>query len=176
MRRWLLVIMLFAMFVTSLLAKVTLTVSIWSWDVERYKKLAAEFTKIYPDIEVTFVVNEPDVNGFLTARVAAKQPLPDIVAQSWEGLSYPVSQGWVYPLDDFLKNDKEWTSVPKNLRESFVYNNKTYAVPERLHFQGIYLNLDLLKKLNLPKPVYQWNVELFKQYLRRATTKTSIPV
>lgn len=171
MRRWLLVIMLFAMFVTSLLAKVTLTVSVWSWDVEKYKKLAAEFTKIYPDIEVSFVVNEPDVNGFLTARVAAKQPLPDVVAQSWEGLSYPVSQGWVYPLDEFLKNDKEWTSVPKNLRESFVYNNKTYAVPERLHFQGIYLNLDLLKKLNLPKPVYQWNVELFKQYLRRATTK-----
>ncbi|MCX7654283.1 MAG: extracellular solute-binding protein [Fervidobacterium sp.] len=171
MRRWLLVTMLFAMFVTSLLAKVTLIVSVWSWDVEKYKKLAAEFTKIYPDIEVSFVVNEPDVNGFLTARVAAKQPLPDVVAQSWEGLSYPVSQGWVYPLDEFLKNDKEWTSVPKNLRESFIYNNKTYAVPERLHFQGIYLNLDLLKKLNLPKPVYQWNVELFKQYLRRATTK-----
>lgn len=165
-----LVVVLFIL-VTSTFAKVTLTVAVWSWDVEKYKKLAAEFNKIYPDIEISFVVNEPDVNGFLTARAAAKQPLPDLVAQSWEGLSYPVSQGWVYPLDELLKNDKDWAAVPKNLREAFMYNNKTYAVPERLHFQGIYLNLDLLKKLNLPKPVYQWNVDMFKQYLRRSTTK-----
>jgi len=143
-----LVVVLFIL-VTSTFAKVTLTVAVWSWDVEKYKKLAAEFNKIYPDIEISFVVNEPDVNGFLTACAAAKQPLPDLVTQSWEGLSYPVSQGWVYPLDELLKNDKDWAAVPKNLREAFMYNNKTYAVPERLHFQGIYLNLDLLKKLNL---------------------------
>jgi len=52
-----------------------------------------------------------------------------------------------------------------------MYNNKTYALPERLHFQGIYINLDLLRKLNLTKPPYEWSVEQFKLYLRKSTTK-----
>ncbi|WP_448378474.1 ABC transporter substrate-binding protein [Fervidobacterium sp.] len=168
-RFWLIMVLL--VLSVSIFAKVTITAAVWSWDLEKYKKIAAEFTKIYPDIEVQFLINEPDVNGFLTAQVAAKKPLPDVVVQSWEALPYPVSQGWVYPIDEFLKNDPDLKYVPKALKEAFMYNNKTYALPERLHFQGIYINLDLLKKLNLTKPPYEWSVEQFKLYLRKSTTR-----
>jgi len=140
MRRRFWIVALLLVLSISLFAKVTITAAVWSWDLEKYKKIAAEFTKLYPDIEIQFVVNEPDVNGFLTAQVAAKKPLPDVVVQSWESLAYPVSQGWVYPLDELLKNDADFNRVPKNLREAFMYNKKTYALPERLHFQGIYMS------------------------------------
>ncbi len=164
-------VILILLFAGSLLAKATITVSVWSWDVDNYRKLAAEFNKYYPDINVVVVANEPDVNGFLTAKVAARQPLPDVVAQSWEPLSYPVSQGWVYPLDDFLKNDPYIEFVPESVREAYKYRDKVYALGERLHFEAIILNLDLLEKLNLPKPDYEWKVNEFKNYLRRATTR-----
>ncbi|OAA31937.1 ABC transporter substrate-binding protein [Kosmotoga arenicorallina S304] len=150
---------------------VKITVSVWSWDVDNYKKLAEEFNKYYPDIEVVIIANEPDVNGFLTAKVAARQPLPDVVAQSWEPLSYPVSQGWVYPLNEFLKDDPYYDYVPDSVKNAFKYNDKVYALGERLHFEAIVLNLDLLKKLNLPTPGYDWTVNEFKNYLRRATTR-----
>jgi len=71
MRKSFWLIMLLLVLSVSIFGKVTITAAVWSWDLEKYKKIAAEFTKIYPDIEVQFVVNEPDVNGFLTAQVAA---------------------------------------------------------------------------------------------------------
>ncbi|WP_448375920.1 extracellular solute-binding protein [Fervidobacterium sp.] len=117
MRRRFWIVALLLVLSISLFAKVTITAAVWSWDLEKYKKIAAEFTKLYPDIEVQFVVNEPDVNGFLTAQVAAKKPLPDVVVQSWESLAYPVSQGWVYPLDELLKNDADFNKVPKILEK-----------------------------------------------------------
>lgn len=157
--------------VSSIFAKATITVAVWSWNVDNYKKLAAEFNKYYPDIQVNFIVNEPDINGFLTARAAAKKALPDVVAESWEPLAYPVSQGWVYPLDGFFKDDPYIQYVPESVRNAFKYNNKTYALGERLHFETIVLNLELLKKLNLQKPDYTWTVDQFKTYARRATTK-----
>lgn len=155
----------------SVFGKAVINVSVWSWNVENYKKLAAEFNKYYPDIQVNFIVNEPDVNGFLTARAAAKKALPDVVAESWEPLAYPVSQGWVYPLDEFFKDDPYIQYVPESVRNAFKYNNKTYALGERLHFETIVLNLELLKKLNLQRPDYTWTVDQFKNYARRATTK-----
>ncbi|PHJ12208.1 ABC transporter substrate-binding protein, partial [Fervidobacterium sp. SC_NGM5_G05] len=152
--------------------KATITVSVWSWNVDRYKKLITEFNKYYPDIEVKLIVNEPEVNSFLTARASAKQALPDVIAESWEPLSYPVSQGWVYPLDEFFKDDPYIKYVPNSVRNAFKYNGKTYALGERLHFECIVLNLDLLKKLNLQVPKYEeWTVDLFKNYARRATTR-----
>lgn len=173
MRTWkgMLVVSVLVLFFTVSFAKVTITAAVWSWDLEKYKTIVAEFNKLYPDIQVQLVPNEPDVNGFLTAQAAAKKPLPDVVVQSWEHLPYPVSQGWVYPLDEFVKNDRDWAFVPKNLQEAFSFGGKLYALPERLHFQGIYLNLDLLKKLNLTLPPYQWTIDMFKLYMRRATTR-----
>jgi ABC-type glycerol-3-phosphate transport system substrate-binding protein len=171
MRKFLLALLLI-FFVVSAFAKATITVSVWSWNVDRYKKLIAEFNKYYPDIEVKLVVNQPEVNSFLTARVSAKQALPDVIAESWEPLSYPVSQGWVYSLDEFLKDDPDYRYVPESAKNAFKYRGKTYALPERLHFECIVLNLDLLKKLNLQLPKYEeWTVDLFKQYARKATTK-----
>ncbi|HOJ93866.1 MAG TPA: hypothetical protein PK390_01385 [Fervidobacterium nodosum] len=76
--------MFLLLFSISIFAKATITVSVWSWNVDRYKKLITEFNKYYPDIEVKLVVNEPEVNSFLTARASAKQALPDVIAESWE--------------------------------------------------------------------------------------------
>lgn len=171
MRKLLLPFLLLLFVFSNVFANATITVSVWSWNVDNYKKLVAEFNKYYPNIKVNIIVNEPDINGFLTARVSAKRPLPDVVAESWEPLAYPVSQGWVYPLDEFFKDDPYIQYVPKSVREAFKYNNKTYALGERLHFETIVVNLDLLKKLNLQKPDYTWTVDQFKQYARRATTK-----
>jgi len=49
MRKFLLALLLI-FFVVSAFAKATITVSVWSWNVDRYKKLIAEFNKYYPDI------------------------------------------------------------------------------------------------------------------------------
>ena len=95
MKNFLFFISIFLMLILSatLFANPKITVSVWSWDVDNYKKIAEEFNKYYPDIDIVIVANEPDVNGYLTAKVAARQALPDVVAQSWDPLSYPVSQG-----------------------------------------------------------------------------------
>lgn len=155
----------------AIFAETTIKVAVWSWDVELYKKIVESFNKEYPDIKVEIVVNEPDVNGFLTAKSAAGEELPDVVAQSWMELYYPVSQGWVYPLNEFVENDPDFAFVPKQLQNSYSYNGTLFALPERLHFNTIILNLDLLEKLNLKKPSYLWDINQFRTLARRGTTR-----
>lgn len=79
------------------LARVTLTVAVWSWGMENYKRIAAEYMRMNPGVSIELVQIEPALVGsFFSARVAAKQPLPDIVVECWENLSFFVVQGWVY--------------------------------------------------------------------------------
>ncbi|MEZ0537591.1 ABC transporter substrate-binding protein [Caldicellulosiruptoraceae bacterium PP1] len=149
--------------------KATVYLAVANWDVKDKTALIKLFNKAYPNIVVKFLTYDGNVNDFLTAKVSSKAQLPDIVI-SWESLTYPVSQGWVYPLDEFLQKDNEAKYIPKSILDSFKYGGKTYAVPVWLQFNTFVVNLDLLEELNLDAPKYNWTVDEFKKLAKSATT------
>lgn len=146
----------------------TVVYGVYNWGVEDAKKQVTEFNKVYPNINVQVVGFEGDLNPYLTTQ-AASSTLPDVVF-GWENLNFPVSQGWVYPLDDFLAKDEESKNISATALNGFKFGGKTYALPKGLQFNGVMVNLDLVDQLNMDPPTYDWTVDQFKEYLKKATT------
>ncbi len=151
----------------------TVNYACYDWDVNNDKPLIQEFNKIYPNITVN-PVSFPNGNltTFLTTQ-AASGTLPDM-AYGWENINFPISQGWVLPIDEYLAKDPEYKYLDANFMEAYKFNGKTYAVPVALQFSAILVNLDLIDQLNLDKPSYEWTIDQFKDLGTKATTdKTS---
>lgn len=150
--------------------KVTGTVNfaVPSWDVEDEKKVIEKFNEVYPNVTVNVTGFEGNLNEYLTTQ-AASNTLPD-VTYGWENLNFPISQGWLYPIDEFLAKDSEAANVDQNIMNSYKFGGKTYAVPINLEFNCVMVNLDLLEQLNLDVPTYEWTVDQFKDLLTKATT------
>jgi ABC-type glycerol-3-phosphate transport system substrate-binding protein len=142
--------------------------AVYNWGVEDYTKLVGEFNKVYPNVKVNISGFEGDLNAYLTAQ-AASNTLPDVVF-GWENLNFPISQGWVKPLNDFLAKDADIKNVEASLMNTYKFGGKTYAVPTTLQFNSILVNLDLVDQLNMDKPAYEWTIDQFKEYAKKATT------
>jgi len=131
--------------------------------------LFANFNNYYPNIELDVVYYDVSTSDYLSAQAAAGT-MPDVVFDDASQIYYYVSQGWVYPLDDFVKGDKDFTYVPASITDSYRYNGKLYALPMQAHFNTIFINLDLLDKLNMDLPELDWTPEDYKELLKSATT------
>ncbi|WP_163195431.1 ABC transporter substrate-binding protein [Clostridium thermarum] len=151
-------------------AKVTGTVNfaVYNWGVDIYTQIAEEFNKVYPNVTVNITGFDGELNDYLTTQ-AASNSLPDVVF-GWSNINYPVSQGWVMPLDEFLAKDPDIKYVEPSIMEGYKFNGKTYAVPQKFQFSSILVNLDLIEQLNLDKPSYEWTIDEFKEYATKATT------
>lgn len=156
---------------TAITGKVTMASA--SWDVEADQKLVAEFNKIYPNIEVTIVPYEVDRNDYLTAQAAA-QDLPDVIRSPYYEIPIDISQGWLYPLNEFVEKDEDFQYVNPVLYESFRYNERLYALPYNVGFTAMVLNKTLLESMNEDVPSYEeWTIEEFTRLVKKATTNTT---
>lgn len=79
--------------------------------------------------------------------------MPDLV-EGYQSMIYPLSQGWVQPLDEFVENDEEFKYVLKEIIQDCIVNDKLYSLPSKLTLDRVIMNLDLLEQLNLDTPEY----------------------
>ena len=130
------------------------------------------FSNVYPNIKLKFVYYS-DVNGageYLTTKAATGE-LPDVIFDDPQNLQYYLTQGWVYPLDSYVKGDKIFEDcVPKNLVENYTFNGKLYALPHQCGFAGFFVNMDILDELNLDMPDYDWTVTDMIDFMKKTTT------
>ncbi|HPA60140.1 MAG TPA: extracellular solute-binding protein [Clostridia bacterium] len=127
------------------------------------------FRATYPGIELTVIPFDGESGPYLTAMATAGT-MPDVLWGDWTDFTYAVSNGYVRPLDDLLDKDPEAEHLPGSLVFPYVYNGKTYAVPDQIHARMIAMNTDLIDELNLDKPRYDWTLDEFKDILKVATT------
>ena len=132
--------------------------------------LFANFNKYYPNIELETLSYDVGTSEFLTAQAAAGT-MPDVVIDDESQLYYYASQGWVLPLDEYVVDDNDYTYVPQPIKDSYTYDGKLYALPMQAHFNTVFINLDLLEKLNLDLPELNWTPEDYKEFLKKGTTK-----
>ena len=153
--------------------KGNVTVSIDTSRPTDFEALFDAFQKLYPNIKLKFDYfmspNATSAEEFLTARAAAGK-MPDVVFDDAGTIPFYVSQGWCYPLDDFVKNDPEFKYVPSNIVDCYRYCGKLYALPQQAQFDLILLNLDAMDALNIKEPSLSWTVSDFENLLKKGTT------
>lgn len=148
----------------------------FSWLCDEDRELAAAFNELYPDIEIEVVSIPDDVerNDWLASQAAIGQ-MPDLVRSPWHEIPVDLSQGWLYPLNDFLEADDEFFQyVAKAQYETFYYNDYIYCLPYTLGFTCMVLNLEMLESMNEDVPAYdEWTVDEFTRLVKKATTATT---
>ena len=140
-----------------------------------YEALFDTISRVYKDVDLKFDyfthTSADTAEEYLTTRAAAGT-LPDIIFDEAGKMPMYISQGWVYPLDEFVKDDPDFEYVPKSLLEEYTFGGKLYALPHQAHFSMVLLNLDAFDDLNLDVPDLDWTIEDFGELLKKATNNT----
>lgn len=148
----------------------TVTVSINTSRGTDYEALFDSFKKVYPKVKLKFDYYSGSSTEYLSTRASANN-LPDIVYDNVESLPTFIIQGWVHPLDSFVKNDPDYKSyVPDSLKKDYTYGGKLYALPHQATFEMFLMNTDVLKAISQPEPGLDWTINDFEKYCRAATT------
>ncbi|GGF98102.1 ABC transporter substrate-binding protein [Paenibacillus abyssi] len=140
--------------------KETVTLKWGTWmGEEEAKQIIEAFEATHPHIKietdpaVTWPWNEK------LAAVAAAGQLPDV---TWTfGVPVAAANGWLEDLAPYLAADPDFQAgnTFKNLDDTANYNGKQYALPHTLLMFGVFLNLDLFEKENIPVPPANWTVD-----------------
>lgn len=133
--------------------------------------LLENFNKYYPNITVEIEYYETTTTEYLTAK-AATGDMPDVIMDDADEIYYYISQGWVYPLTEFVEGDEDYAYVPESITSTYTYLDELYALPMQVHFNSVFINLDLLDSLNMDLPELDWTTEDYKEFLKEGTDST----
>ena len=129
-----------------------------------------EFTKLHPEIELDIQISSGDGGATPTelSKLAAGDNMPD-VAMGVENFAYILSQGLAYPLDNLYEADEDKENALQAGINNYTYDGHLYALPYRIQFNGMLVNMDLFDTKNLDTPDYDWTIEEFMSLAKAAT-------
>ena len=128
------------------------------------------FRESHPDIKVELIIGSEEASKMASelSTLAAGGKLPD-VAIGVENFAYILSQGLAYPLDNLYAADPDKADALQAGINNFTYNGHLYALPFRVQFNGIMVNMDLIQEKNLDEPDYDWTIDEFMDMAKKAT-------
>ena len=137
--------------------EITGTVTYWdtSNDAEKgfYKKVAEDFEKKHPKVDVKYVhVNFGDANAnFKNAAGSNSGGAPDVMRTEVAWVADFANLGYLAPLDGTpaLKQADDYLDAPLG---STAFEGKTYAVPQVTDTLGLFYNKELLDKAGVEVP------------------------
>lgn len=137
---------------------------------DELETVVVEFEKLHTDIKVEIVASSGNAGETPTelSKLAAGNNLPD-VAVGVENFAYILSQGLAYPLDNLYEADADKENALQAGIDNYTYNEHLYALPYRVQFNGMLLNMDLFDTKNLDTPDYDWTIEEFISLAKAAT-------
>ena len=129
-----------------------------------------EFTKLHPEITLDIRISSGHGGDTPTelSKLAAGNNMPD-VAMGVENFAYILSQGLAYPLDNLYEADEDKENALQAGVNNYTYNGHLYALPYRIQFNGMLVNMDLFDTKNLDTPDYDWTIEEFMSLAKAAT-------
>jgi len=148
--------------------KVTLT---WLTDLPNPDKVAAEFTKKNPAIEVKVEqVTFREVFDQNQVRLGSKSETPDIVSvDAPVNASYGL-RGWLLPLDDAIPKEQVESWVDAQAASS-IYDGKMLSAPIWNSSQLLYYNLDMMTAAGVtpPGPDERWTWDQLAEAAKKLT-------
>ena len=104
----------------------TVKVAVSSYRPCDYEAMLDAFSAVYPNIDLVLDyrpkhgADADETNHYLASRAMAGN-MPDVVFDDAGRLPNYLVQGWVYPLDKFVKNDKAFSNIPSSLIANYTY-------------------------------------------------------
>ncbi|MBO8184658.1 extracellular solute-binding protein [Streptomyces spirodelae] len=136
--------------------KIEGTVTYWdtSNDGEKgtYKKIAEDFEKKYPKVNVKYVhVNFGDANQKFKNAAGGNSGAPDVMRTEVAWVADFANLGYLAPLDGTpaLDNESDYLATAAG---STKFKGKTYAAPQVTDTLGLFYNKRLLKKAGVEVP------------------------
>ena len=122
-------------------------------EVQAYKDMAAEFTKLNPNITFSMVQGgsgQQNFNEVLLARIAAGNP-PDVTVV-WDSPVSLGARGSLVAVDDLMKTAKYSSKEnwPTAVLASCVWAGKTYGFPTMSASYGMFYNEGWFERVGLP--------------------------
>ena len=148
----------------------TIQICMDDWKQTTFAYAIEEFNVTYPDIQLELKSIQISDDNVMTS-LAASKTLPDVIYDFMREMPSWASQGWVYPLDEFVVGDPDFEYIPEDAVAWRTYGGKLYAVPVRSHVNNlIAINTDLMNELNIDMPAVDWTFDEYKEFLRAGTT------
>ena len=150
--------------------EITISVLIASDFEDQMRPIIEAFDEAHDDIKVDIQISAKLASDMPAemSKLAAGGNLPD-VAMGVENFAYILSQGLVYPLDNLYAADPDKGNALQAGINNYTYDGHLYALPYRIQFNGILVNMDLFETKNLDTPEYDWTIEEFISLAKAAT-------
>src|SRR5580692_296772 len=154
------------------------TLNVWSHEADEdakvaFRELAAkDLEASHPGVHVkiTWYEKNPLLAALKTALPAGQGPDVLYVEPDWTEY---VDAGYLAPLDNLIN----WNNIEPWARAVWMFNGKTYGVPQEAYTNEIYYNKDLLKKLGVELPANaQFTQSQFLDLVKKAKAAGITPI
>ncbi|ACZ43202.1 extracellular solute-binding protein family 1 [Thermobaculum terrenum ATCC BAA-798] len=133
------------------------------------KVIAQDFEKAHPGVKINFLpIQGKDWNDYFTKILTqiASGSVPDLMTVATEGIQLFAGKGLAYPLDEFVKQDKEaireyFADVHPSLVEAMMYQGHLYALPFDFNAANMFLNMNLFSQAGIEYPRGNWTKDDF---------------
>ena len=141
---------------------------------ETVKYLEKRFEQIYPNIDVVPVYeNVATYNDTLTSLMSNKDA-PDVIMFS--DADYALSNTLLADIKNLWDSDPETKKIASTINDAGIgtfQSGHRYAVPVKFFPGVMYIDLNVLKKLNIPAPDRNWTWKDMIDLIKKATVKES---
>lgn len=121
-----------------------------------WEESVLRFENKYPGLKIKGVERQYSPQEFVTAMAGGKGP---DVMHVWIGsLAILARQGFIAPVDKYIKHWDQADYIPKKVWRPTRYQRKTFGVPKDTYFTVLFYRKDLFKKagLNPNQPPRTW--------------------
>ncbi|MDQ3699888.1 MAG: extracellular solute-binding protein, partial [Chloroflexota bacterium] len=154
------------------------TISFAHWGTESglgmmNREAARQFMQQYPNVKVEPVFKPDDYLTHLRTMVAGGSA-PDVFDISTPDFGPPAKDGWMRPVDDYVKRDQgkgfDWNDLWPKHRDSGKYKGKVLGVLGRVSPNVLYYNPSLFRNAGLKTPDQTWGFAEFLDAAKKLTT------
>lgn len=130
----------------------------WDYGTEKQnneeRQMIAKFEELY-NVKIKVVENPGSGNFYWTniqASVSNKIDLADVMMVP--NLDWPLAAQYLLNIEEYVKDDTEFTNIPDSLKDACTFKNGIYAIPARMNMQGYFVNQTLVEnELNITKEI-----------------------
>ncbi len=141
--------------------EIVLSYADWG-DAELNQILINAFQVKYPNITVELRRDITGTGAEFTGNLLNAQAagvLPDVFAIDNVPTGY--YNGMLLDITEYWDNDPETQLVYPNIANTAIYNGQRFAVPSFQFIKGIFININIFDKYNIPLPDYDWDYTEF---------------
>lgn len=176
----LVLVMILVSGITTVMAEepIVLRIQHWGLGTEEenniWRQMFKAFEAEHPGVTIEIVSIPPnadgtggDYDGYLTT-LAAEQNLPDVFLR-WSA-SDTAAKGWSLDVTEYAQADPDYQAVVTAMRESSVYNDRVYNIPNGMYLFGFVQNYTLMEELNVDPLPYSYTLDELIAKIGECTT------